>query len=74
MLNAPVSTVIRDGEEQTVPSRELVLDDIAVFKAGDQITIRQYPGENVKVLVAGADEESPDDDKDVIEETEFEEE
>lgn len=44
------------------------------FKAGDQITIRQYPGENVKVLVAGADEESPDDDKDVIEETEFEEE
>ena len=38
MLNAPVSTVIRDGEEQTVPSRELVLDDIAVFKAGDQIS------------------------------------
>ena len=38
MLNAPVSTVIRDGEEKEVPSRELVLDDIAVFKAGDQIS------------------------------------
>lgn len=38
VLNAPVTTVIRDGEEQTVPSRELVLDDIAVFKAGDQIS------------------------------------
>ena len=31
VLNAPVTAVIRDGEEQTVPSRELVLDDIAVF-------------------------------------------
>ena len=38
VLNAPVTTVIRNGEEQTVPSRELVLDDIAVFKAGDQIS------------------------------------
>ena len=38
MLNAPVSTVIRDGEEMVVPSRQLVLDDIAVFKAGDQIS------------------------------------
>ena len=38
VLNAPVTTVIRDGKEKTVPSRELVLDDIAVFKAGDQIS------------------------------------
>ena len=38
VLNAPVTTVIRDGEEKTVPSRELVLDDIAVFKAGGQIS------------------------------------
>ncbi|MBQ9894023.1 MAG: cation-translocating P-type ATPase [Ruminococcus sp.] len=38
MLNAPVTKVIRDGERVTVPSKELVLDDIAVFSAGDQIS------------------------------------
>lgn len=38
VLNAPVTTVVRDGEEATVPSKELVLDDIAVFRAGDQIS------------------------------------
>lgn len=38
VLNAPVTTVIRDGEEITVPSKELVLDDIAVFRAGNQIS------------------------------------
>ncbi|MCR5729657.1 MAG: HAD-IC family P-type ATPase [Ruminococcus sp.] len=38
MLNAPVTKVIRDGERLTVPSKELVLDDIAVFSAGDQIS------------------------------------
>ena len=37
MLNAPVSTVVRDGEVQKVPSKELVLDDIVIFKAGNQI-------------------------------------
>lgn len=37
MLNAPVSTVVRDGEIQSVPSKDLVLDDIVVFKAGNQI-------------------------------------
>ena len=38
VLNAPVTKVIRDGRETSVPSKELVLDDIAVFSAGDQIT------------------------------------
>ena len=38
MLNAPVTTVIRDGEEQEVKSQSLVLDDIAVFRAGNQIS------------------------------------
>ena len=37
VLNAPVSTVVREGEIQTVPSRDLVLDDIVIFKAGNQI-------------------------------------
>ena len=38
VMNAPVTKVIRDSRETSVPSRELVLDDIAVFTAGDQIT------------------------------------
>lgn len=38
MLNAPVTTVIRDGKEMIVQSQHLVLDDIAVFKAGNQIS------------------------------------
>lgn len=38
MLNAPVTTVIRDGKEFQVKSSDLVLDDIAVFRAGNQIS------------------------------------
>lgn len=38
VLNAPVTNVIRDGRLKTVPSKELVLDDIAVFRAGNQIS------------------------------------
>ena len=38
VLNAPVTNVIRDGQLKTVPSKELVLDDIAVFRAGNQIS------------------------------------
>ena len=37
MLNSPVTAVIRDGVEQSLPSEKLVLDDIVLFKAGDQI-------------------------------------
>ncbi len=38
MLNAPVTSVVRDGRELSVLSRDLVLDDIAVFRAGNQIS------------------------------------
>lgn len=37
MLNAPHATVIRGGEKQVIDAQELVLDDIVVFKAGDQV-------------------------------------
>lgn len=37
MLNAPKSLVIRDGEEITINSEELVLDDIVIFSSGNQI-------------------------------------
>lgn len=37
MLNVPQVTVIRDGREQTVGPEELVLDDIVLFRAGNQI-------------------------------------
>ena len=37
VMNAPSAAVIRDSREQTIPSRDVVLDDIAVFRAGDQI-------------------------------------
>ena len=38
MMNAPVTTVIRDGKEIALPSKDIVLDDIAVFRAGNQIS------------------------------------
>lgn len=37
MLNAPKTTVVRSGNLKTIPSSELVLDDIVVFSAGNQI-------------------------------------
>lgn len=37
ILNAPKNTVLRDGIEKTVPAEELVLDDIVLFSAGNQI-------------------------------------
>lgn len=37
MLNAPYSHAVRDGKVQKVKSEELVLDDIVIFKAGNQI-------------------------------------
>ena len=37
VLNAPKATVVRDGEEQVVTVEELVIDDVIVLKAGDQI-------------------------------------
>ena len=37
MLNAPTAIVIRDGQEEKVDSEKLVLDDIVMFQAGNQI-------------------------------------
>lgn len=37
VLNAPKACVIRDGQEQTIVAEELVLSDVVVFKAGNQI-------------------------------------
>lgn len=37
LLNVPHVTVIRDGEEKVIPSEELVLDEIVLFRAGNQI-------------------------------------
>ncbi|HIR28875.1 MAG TPA: cation-translocating P-type ATPase [Candidatus Choladousia intestinigallinarum] len=37
ILNAPKSSVIRDGQEKTIPAEDLVVDDVIVFRAGNQI-------------------------------------
>lgn len=37
MLNAPHANVVRDGKISRVASEELVLDDIVIFKAGNQV-------------------------------------
>ncbi|MBS6196720.1 MAG: cation-translocating P-type ATPase [Clostridiales bacterium] len=37
VLNAPKATVVRDGKKQTIPAEEVVMDDVAVFAAGNQI-------------------------------------
>ncbi|MBQ9436216.1 MAG: cation-translocating P-type ATPase [Bacteroidales bacterium] len=37
MLNAAKATVVRDGKMQTIVTDELVLDDVVMFKAGEQI-------------------------------------
>ncbi len=61
VLNAPVTTVVRDGKEITVQSKELVLDDIAVFGAGNQISadaivISGNASVNESLLTGEADE------------------
>ena len=37
MLNAPHATVVREGLETVIDAEELVLDDIVIFKAGNQV-------------------------------------
>ena len=39
MLNAPHATVVRDGKTSRVNSENLVLDDIVIFKAGNQMRL-----------------------------------
>ena len=37
MLNAPTATVVRDGKEKKILIENLVLNDIVLYKSGDQI-------------------------------------
>lgn len=37
MLHAPHATVVRDGKQTVVDAEKLVLDDIVIFKAGNQV-------------------------------------
>nr|WP_330405685.1 cation-translocating P-type ATPase [Faecalicatena contorta] len=37
MLNAPHATVVRDGHKSVIDAEELVLDDIVIFNAGNQV-------------------------------------
>lgn len=37
ILSAPKIKVLREGKEQVVPAEELVLDDLVIFEAGNQI-------------------------------------
>lgn len=37
ILNAPRTIVIRQGQKKTIPAEQLVLDDIVIFSAGNQI-------------------------------------
>ena len=37
MLNAPRATVVRDGKKHVVDAEDLVIDDIVIFKAGNQV-------------------------------------
>ena len=37
VLNAPKARVLRDGKKMVIPVEKLVLDDMVIFKTGDQI-------------------------------------
>jgi len=37
VLNAPKATVIRDGKQSVLPADQVVLDDVVIFAAGNQI-------------------------------------
>ena len=37
MLNAPRAAVVRDGKRSVIDAEELVLDDIVIFQAGNQV-------------------------------------
>ena len=37
MLNAPRASVVRDGKRTVINAEDLVVDDIVILKAGDQV-------------------------------------
>ena len=61
LLNAPKARVMRDGRRLVIPVEKLVLDDVVIFKTGDQIPAdaRVLSGEvavNESLLTGEADE------------------
>ena len=38
VLEAPLARVLRDGSVQEIPTADVVLDDVLVLRAGDQVT------------------------------------
>ena len=61
MLNAPRASVVRDGKRTVINAEDLVVDDIVIFKAGDQVCAdaEVSAGEvqvNVSLLTGEADE------------------
>ena len=38
VLNAQQIIAIRDGKKQTIPTTDIVIDDVVIFKSGDQIS------------------------------------
>ena len=71
VLNAPKARVVRNGKQQVIPVSKLVLDDVVVFKAGDQIPAdaRILDGEvavNESLLTGEADEVIKSEDDDLL--------
>ena len=50
-LSSPKANVIRDGIEQIIPARELVLDDILILNEGDRITADAFLIECLNLMV-----------------------
>lgn len=39
ILHAPVATVVRNSQVQTIPAKDMVLDDVVRLQSGDQISV-----------------------------------
>ena len=65
-MSAPVARVIRDGEENIIPAKELVVGDIVVIEAGSMVPadIRLIESSNLKVQEASLTGESIASEKD----------
>ncbi|MCS7060046.1 MAG: cation-translocating P-type ATPase [Anaerolineae bacterium] len=53
-LAAPMATVLRDGEEKTVPAREVVPGDVIILHAGDKIPADARIVESINLQVEEA--------------------
>ena len=71
ILQAARNTVVRDGARETIPSEELVPDDLVVLNAGDQVTadmllLGESPLEVDESLLTGESEPVPKTDGAVL--------